>query len=152
MNQEQMKLVQESFAKVLPIADIAADLFYTRLFELDPALRHMFPRDLAEQKHKLMMTLKFAVNSLARLNELVPAVQDLGRRHGGYGVKPEHYDTVGAALIWTLEQGLGATFTPQVKAAWVAVYTLLANTMQQAAAQAAAEASRRPILIPALAA
>ncbi len=135
MNSEQVKLVQGSFAKVLPIADIAADLFYTRLFELDPSLRHMFPTDMAEQKHKLMMTLKFAVNSLSRLDELVPAVQALGRRHAGYGVKDEHYNTVGAALLWTLEQGLGEAFTPEVKAAWIAVYTLLAKTMQQAAAE-----------------
>ncbi len=148
MNLEQVHLVQSSFAQVLPIADVAADLFYTRLFELDPALRHLFPSELQDQKRKLMLTLKFAVNSLARLDELVPAVQDLGRRHTGYGVKAEHYDTVGAALIWTLEQGLGAAFTPQVKAAWVAVYTLLANTMQQAAA----EASRRPVLVAAMAA
>jgi len=136
MNHEQVQLVQESFAKVLPIADVAADLFYTRLFELDPSLRHMFPSDLAEQKHKLMMTLKFAVNSLSRLDELVPAVQALGRRHAGYGVKNEHYNTVAVALIWTLEQGLGAAFTPEVKGAWIMVYTLLANTMQEAAAEA----------------
>ena len=135
MNSEQVKLVQGSFAKVLPIADTAADLFYTRLFELDPSLRRMFPTDMAEQKHKLMMTLKFAVNSLSRLAELVPAVQALGRRHAGYGVKNEHYNTVGTALIWTLEQGLGDAFTPEVKAAWVAVYTLLANTMREAAAE-----------------
>ena len=135
MNSEQVKLVKESFAKVLPIADTAADLFYARLFELDPSLRHMFPADLAEQKHKLMMTLKFAVNSLSRLDELVPAVQALGRRHAGYGVKNEHYHTVGAALLWTLEQGLGEAFTPEVKAAWVAVYTILANTMREAAAE-----------------
>lgn len=136
MNSEQVKLVQGSFAKVLPIADTAADLFYTRLFELDPSLRRMFPTDMAGQKRQLMLTLKFAVNSLSRLYELVPAVQALGRRHAGYGVKNEHYNTVGAALLWTLEQGLGEAFTPEVKAAWIAVYTLLANTMQQAAAEA----------------
>jgi hemoglobin-like flavoprotein len=152
MNLEQVRLVQASFAQVLPIADVAANLFYTRLFDLDPTLRHLFPSDMQEQKRKLMLTLKFAVNSLSRLDELVPAVQDLGRRHGGYGVTPEHYETVGAALIWTLEQGLGAAFTSQVKAAWVAVYTLLANTMQQAAAQATAEAARKPMLTAALAA
>jgi len=139
MNNVQIKLVQGSFAKVLPIADIAADLFYTRLFELDPSLRHLFPADLAEQKHKLMLTLKFAVNSLSRLDELVPAVQALGRRHAGYGVKNEHYNTVGAALIWTLEQGLGEAFTPDVKAAWIAVYTVLANTMQAATTEMIAE-------------
>ncbi len=136
MKYEQIKLVQGSFAQVVPIADVAADLFYTRLFELDPSLRHMFPTDMTEQKHNLMMTLKFAVNSLSRLDELVPAVQALGRRHAGYGVKDEHYNTVGAALIWTLEQGLGEAFTPDVKGAWIHVYTVLATTMQEAAAEA----------------
>jgi nitric oxide dioxygenase len=87
------------------------------LFELDPSLRRMFPADLAEQKTKLMLTLKFAVNSLSRLDQLVPAVQALGRRHAGYGVKNEHYNTVALALLWTLEQGLGDAFTPEVKAA-----------------------------------
>ena len=135
MNSEQVKLVKESFAKVLPIADTAADLFYARLFELDPSLRRMFPTDMAEQKHKLMMTLKFAVNSLSRLAELVPAVQALGRRHAGYGVKNEHYNTVGAALIWTLEQGLGDAFTPEVRDAWVTAFGVLSRVMLAAAAE-----------------
>jgi hemoglobin-like flavoprotein len=133
MKLEQIQLVQESFAQVEPISDVAADLFYTRLFTLNPSMRVMFPADLAEQKKKLMAMLKLAVNSLNRLDELVPAVQALGQRHGTYGVTLEQYDSVGAALLWTLEQGLGAKFTPDVKAAWVAVYTLLANTMKQAA-------------------
>ena len=132
MKLEQMALVQDSFAKVEPIADTAADLFYTRLFALDPALRPMFPADMTEQKHKLMAMLKLAVNSLNRLDDLVPAVQALGQRHGTYGVTFDQYETVGAALLWTLEQGLGAAFTPEVKAAWTAVYGLLANTMKQA--------------------
>jgi hemoglobin-like flavoprotein len=133
MKLEQIQLVQESFAQVEPISDVAADLFYARLFTLDPPMRAMFPADLADQKKKLMAMLKLAVNSLNRLDDLVPAVQALGQRHGTYGVTLEQYDTVGAALLWTLEQGLGAKFTPDVKAAWAAVYTLLANTMKQAA-------------------
>lgn len=149
MNNEQVKLVQDSFAQVLPIADVAADLFYARLFEIDPSLRRMFPTDMAEQKHKLMLTLKFAVNSLSRLGELVPAVQALGRRHAGYGVKNEHYNTVAVALLWTLEQGLGEAFTPEVKAAWIAVYTLLAKTMQEAAAEAISV--EQPVLMLAVA-
>jgi len=107
-------LVQASFEKVVPIADVAADLFYTRLFELDPSLRTMFGADLAEQKKKLMQMLTVAVRGLSRLDEIVPAVQALGRRHAGYHVKPEHYATVAAALLWTLEQGLGADFTPEL--------------------------------------
>jgi hemoglobin-like flavoprotein len=133
MKLEQIQLVQESFAQVEPISDVAADLFYSRLFTLDPSMRAMFPADLADQKKKLMAMLKLAVNSLNRLDELVPAVQALGQRHGTYGVTFDQYDTVGAALLWMLEQGLGAKFTPDVKAAWAAVYTLLANTMKQAA-------------------
>jgi hemoglobin-like flavoprotein len=132
MKLAQIQLVQESFTRVEPIADVAADLFYARLFTLDPSLRSMFPAELAEQKHKLMTMLKLAVNNLNRLDELVPAVQALGQRHGTYGVTFEQYETVGAALWWSLEQGLGEEFTPDVKAAWVAVYTVLANTMKQA--------------------
>ncbi len=133
MNTQQISLVQGSFARVAPIADVAADLFYARLFELDPSLRVMFPADLTEQKRKLMTALTVVVNGLTRLEALVPAVQALGRRHAGYGVKPEHYQTVATALLWTLEQGLGEAFTPETKDAWVAAYTVLAQTMIAAA-------------------
>lgn len=133
MNAQQKYLVQSSFEKVAPIAETAAGLFYGRLFELDPSLRPMFPSDMKEQGRKLMHMLTLAVRGLDRPDQLIPAVEMLGRRHAGYGVKPEHYGTVGAALLWTLEQGLGDDFTPEVKDAWVAVYTLLANTMQTAA-------------------
>jgi hemoglobin-like flavoprotein len=135
MDAQPKYLVQSSFQKVAPIAETAATLFYGRLFELDPSLRHMFHGDMKEQGRKLMNMLTLAVRGLDRPEQLIPAVQMLGRRHTGYGVKPEHYDTVGAALLWTLEQGLGEAFTPEVKAAWVEVYTLLANTMQTAAAE-----------------
>ena len=137
MNPKQIELVQTSFEKVVPIAGVAADLFYGRLFELDPSLRAMFPAEMAEQKRKLMEILTVVVRGLKRLDQLVPAVQALGRRHGGYGVTDAHYGTVAAALLWTLEQGLGADFTPEVRDAWVAAYTVLATTMQAAAAEAA---------------
>lgn len=129
MNTSQVTLVQESFEQVKPIADAAADLFYGRLFELDPALRPYFKGDLAEQKKKLMQTLAFVVAGLDRPETILPAVQALGQRHVGYGVKDEHYVTVGGALLWTLEQGLGDQFTADVSAAWTAAYTLLANVM-----------------------
>lgn len=129
MDAQSIAMVQASYEKVVPIADVAADLFYTRLFELDPSLRAMFKADMSEQKKRLMQMLTVAVRGLGRLDEIVPAVQALGRRHAGYHVKPEHYATVGAALLWTLEQGLGADFTPELKAAWTEVYTVLANTM-----------------------
>jgi hemoglobin-like flavoprotein len=132
---QQIKLVQSSFDHVLPIADAAAALFYGRLFELDPSLRAMFRGDMKEQGRKLMSMLRLAVSGLSRLDDLVPAVQSLGRRHVVYGVRDEHYTTVGAALLWTLEQGLGGLFTSDVRSAWVEAYTLLAQTMQSAAAE-----------------
>ena len=132
----QKSLVQNSFATVATIADDAAVLFYQRLFELDPSLRPMFRADMTEQRKKLMQMLTAAVKGLDRLEQLVPVVKDLGRRHCGYGVTDAHYDTVGKALLWTLQAGLGKAFTPEVKDAWVAVYTLLATTMKDAAREA----------------
>ena len=142
MNPRQIELVQTSFEKVVPIAGIAADLFYNRLFELDPSLRPMFKGNLAEQKQKLMQMLTVVVRGLNRLDEIVPAIQQLGRRHGTYGVQNHHYGTVAAALLWTLEQGLGPDFTPEVKEAWTAAYTILATTMQAAAAEGALTAMK----------
>lgn len=136
MTPTQIQLVQSTWNQVLPIADTAATLFYGRLFELDPALRPLFKADLATQKKNLMQTLGFAVASLNNPEALLPAVKQLGKRHAGYHVKDEHYATVAAALLWTLEQGLGAGFTPDVKAAWTAVYVTLADTMKQAATEA----------------
>jgi len=138
MNTRQIELVQSSFAQVAPIADVAASLFYDRLFELDPALRGMFRGDMTEQGKKLMTMIGTVVGSLKSLDRIVPGIQALGARHAGYGVRDEHYDVVGAALLWTLARGLGAAFTDEVRNAWEAAYTLLANTMKDAAAEAAA--------------
>ena len=137
MNPEEVKLVKESWAKVAPIADVAAELFYGKLFELDPSVKPMFKGNMTEQGRKLMSMLTMAVNSLDNLESIVPAIQAMGKRHVGYGVKDEHYDTVGAALIWTLGQGLKDDFTEDTKAAWLGVYTLVATTMKEAAAEAA---------------
>lgn len=137
MTDDQKKAVQTSFARVEPIAEAAAAMFYTRLFELDPSLRRLFKGDMTEQGRKLMAMLTVAVRGLDRLDELVPAVQQLGARHAAYGVTDGHYDTVAAALLWTLDKGLGADFTPEVRDAWVAVYTVLATTMQAGAARSA---------------
>lgn len=137
MKPETISAVQDTFAKVEPIADKAAVLFYGRLFELDPSLKPMFKGDMSEQGAKLMRMIGIAVRGLTDLDSIVPAVQNLGVRHVAYGVKDEHYDTVGAALLWTLEQGLGDDFTPEVKQAWTDVYTLLAQVMQDAAHKAA---------------
>jgi hemoglobin-like flavoprotein len=136
MTPEQVKLVQDSFAKVRPIADTAADLFYGRLFEIAPSVRPMFPEDMREQKKKLMAMLGLAVTNLDKPDTVVPALQKLGRQHVAYGTQAAHYEPVGAALLWTLEQGLGADFTPEVRTAWVETYTLVASVMKDAAAQA----------------
>lgn len=135
MTPQQKELVQSSFAQVAPIAEQAAALFYGRLFELDPALKPLFRGNIEEQGRKLMATLSVAVGSLNNLEALVPILQNLGRGHVAYGVQDSHYATVGEALLWTLEQGLGAGFTPDVKDAWVEVYTIVSSVMKEAAAQ-----------------
>jgi hemoglobin-like flavoprotein len=136
MTRDHILLVQQSFEHVVPIADLAAALFYKRLFELDPGLRSLFPGEMQEQRRKLMVMLGVAVRGLDHLETIVPAIQKLGERHRGYGVTDGHYATAGAALLWTLEQGLGECFTPEVRAAWASAYALLANTMRAAAAAA----------------
>src|SRR5215207_6791095 len=137
MNGEQVRLVQESFKKVAPIADAAATLFYGRLFDLDPALESLFKGDMVEQGRKLMQMIGVAVKSLDRLEQVLPAVCALGARHAGYGVREKDYDTVGRALIWALKKGLGDDFTPEVEAAWAEVYAALAGVMKAAQAEAA---------------
>ncbi len=134
MDMRQIELVQNTFKLVAPIADTAAGLFYGRLFELDPQLRPLFKSDLKDQGKKLMQMLAVAVNGLTHLERIVPAVQQLGERHVQYGVVDAHYDTVGEALLWTLNQGLGEAFTEEVEQAWTAAYTLLATVMKEAAA------------------
>lgn len=138
MTPEQAVMVKESWAKVIPIKEQAAELFYGKLFELDANLKPLFKGNMTEQGRKLMAMINTAVNGLDRLEAIVPAVEDLGRRHVAYGVKDKDYDTVGTALLWTLQQGLGSAFTPDVKNAWTTVYGVLASTMKKAAAQAAA--------------
>ena len=131
MTPQQADLVTLSWEKVVPIKDTAAELFYGKLFEIDPSLKPMFKGDMKAQGAKLMNMLNTAVRGLDDLPALVPAVKALGARHVGYGVKQEHYATVGVALLWTLEQGLGPDFTPEVKQAWTEVYGVLSGTMQE---------------------
>jgi len=134
MTPHQENLIKESFGMVAPIADQAATIFYARLFELDPAIERLFRRtDMDAQRKNLMQTLTVVVKGIDRLDALVPAVQALGRRHAGYGVRESHYATVGEALLWTLEQGLGEGFTPDVRAAWATAYGTLAAVMIEAA-------------------
>lgn len=133
LTEEQKNLVQSSWEKVIPIADTAAELFYGKLFELDPEVKPMFANsDMKEQGKKLMLMIGTAVKGLDNLGGLVPAVQALGERHVGYGVKAEHYDTVGAALLDTLDKGLGDDFTAETKEAWTITYTTLATVMKEA--------------------
>jgi hemoglobin-like flavoprotein len=138
MTPRQIRLVQDSWEQVIPVEAHAAALFYNRLFTTDPQLQGLFKGDLGEQKRKLIAMIGVAVNGLTRLEALVPAVRDLGRRHAEYGVQTKDYPTVGAALLWTLERGLGPAFTPEVAEAWAAAYGVLAATMQQGADAAAA--------------
>ena len=138
MNDRDRVLVQESFERIAPLAETAATLFYGRLFELEPSLRTLFRGDLQAQGRMLMQTIGLAVRSLDRLEDLLPAVQALGRRHVGYGVQDAHYALVGTALLWTLDQALGTDFTPELRAAWTETYGLLASTMQEAATEPAA--------------
>jgi hemoglobin-like flavoprotein len=141
MTPEQVKLVQQTFGQVAPIADKAADLFYDRLFAIAPEVRSLFPSDLTEQKKKLMQMIAVAVTNLHQVEKIVSAVEDLGRRHAGYGVAAKHYEPVGAALLWTLEPGLAPSFTPPVTAAWTETYMTLAGVMQKAAATVAPSAA-----------
>ncbi len=133
MEAKTIELVQGTFKDVEPIAETAAEIFYGKLFDLDPQLKPLFKGDMKEQGAKLMSMIGTAVNGLNNLEAIVPAVQNLGKNHVGYGVKDSHYDTVGSALLFTLDKGLGEKFTPEVKDAWTEVYTVLATTMKDAA-------------------
>jgi len=133
MTPEQISLCKSSWAKVEPISEDAAALFYSNLFEADPSLKPLFKGDMTAQGKKLMEMITSAVNMLDRLDELVPIVQAMGKRHAGYGVEDSHYDTVGGALIKTLGMGLGDAFTSDVEEAWGTAYGVLASTMIAAA-------------------
>lgn len=129
MDAKQVTLVQESFEKVVPIAGTAATLFYDRLFETTPEVKHLFKGDMEQQKLALMQTLGIVVKGLSQPETILPAVKSLAERHKDYGVHPEHFQNVGASLLWTLEKGLGDAYTPEVNDAWVAAYTLLSGVM-----------------------
>ena len=129
MNSTQVKLVQESFAKVVPISDAAAVIFYDRLFEVAPSVKAMFPDDMSGQRKKLMMMLAAVVNGLGNLESILPAASALAKRHVNYGAQPEHYPVVGGALLWTLEKGLGEAWTSDVADAWTTAYGTLSGYM-----------------------
>ena len=132
MTPQQVELVQRSWRAVAPVGDTAAELFYGKLFSLDPSLRGLFRNDLRDQGRSLTAMMSVAVHGLARPEKILYAVEQLGRRHAAYGVQPRHYETVGAALLWMLEKVLGEAWTPEVREAWIATYNLLAKAMQDA--------------------
>jgi nitric oxide dioxygenase len=138
MTPRQIELIQDTFAAVRPNDEAAADLFYSRLFEIAPEVRPMFRGDLKEQGRKLMATLAFVVAGLSRFDKLKAAVSKLGSRHASYGVQDQHYAAVAEALLWTLRQGLGASFTSEAEEAWTVAYTMLAGTMRDGSAVAVA--------------
>lgn len=137
MTPRQIGLIRASWDKVLPISETAADIFYSKLFELNPELKSLFSTDIKEQGKKLMTMIDTVVKNLDNLEAVVPAAQESGARHAGYGVKDEDYDTIAEALLWTLGQGLGDDFTDEVKEAWTEAYIILSTTMKDAAKAAA---------------
>ena len=133
MTPEQVTLVQQTFAELVPAADAAAEAFYGRLFEIAPAVQPLFPGDMTEQRRKLMAGLAFVVRGLSDLPSILPAASALAKRHVEYGAKPEHYPVVGEALLWTLARALGPRWTPQIASAWTAAYTTVSDVMIEAA-------------------
>jgi hemoglobin-like flavoprotein len=138
MTPKQIELVQATWAQLAPVADAASKLFYYRLFTLDPSLKALFRGDMDAQGRKLMAMISFAVKGLNRVEALLPGLQALGQRHVGYGVRDEHYATVGEALLGTLREGLGEAFTAEVEQAWVSAYALLAAGVKPAPIKQAA--------------
>jgi hemoglobin-like flavoprotein len=135
MTPQQIVLVRESFAKVVPISEEVAALFYDRLFAIDPSTRPLFNGDMKSQGAKLMAAISAVVKSLDRIETMFDDLQALARRHDRYGVREEHYTSVGAALLWTLEQGLGFDFTPDVRDSWATAYALLSGAMIAASSE-----------------
>ena len=138
MTPEQVDLVQRTWRAVLPVGDTAAELFYGKLFSLDPGVRRLFKNDMIEQGRNLTAMISVAVGMLSKPERIMVAVRQLGERHAGYGVEPRRYELVGTSLIWMLEKCLGEAFTPEVKGAWWATYAFLAEAMQDGA---------RPVLV-----
>ena len=137
MTPDQKELVIRSWAQVKVIGEQAAELFYKKLFELDPSLKRLFHSDMADQGKRLIVMIDAAINKLDDIPALIPVLEQLGKRHHEYGVKNTDYETVASALIWTLAQGLGDAFTKDVKKAWVIVYSLIAQTMKNTKSMAA---------------
>lgn len=133
LTEQEKTIIRESFGKVAPESKLVAEIFYARLWEIDPESRSLFKNtNMVEQGRKLMQTLAFVFGGLHDIESILPAVRDLGRRHIGYGIRKEQYSSVGLALIWALETKLGEAFTAEVKEAWLKVYTLLVSAATSA--------------------
>ena len=144
MTPKQIEIIRETWQKVVPIGDVATELFYSRLFEIDPSVRPLFSKvDLPLQRRKLLQALNSVIESIENLESVVPTLQDLGRRHVGYGVKDAQYDSVGGALLWTLEKGLGEAWSEEAAEAWASAYALIANTMIDAGKEISGPANGR---------
>jgi len=149
MTNEQKTIVRETFAAVEPNAGAAATLFYEKLFELDPSLRKLFANDPRDQAKKFMLTIKFVVASLDRHDALLPAVEQLSHRHDGYGVADRDFETVGTALLWSLEKELGPKFTSEARSAWNALFSMLTTTMKRVvSARRKTQEEESPIAVP----
>jgi nitric oxide dioxygenase len=129
MNSDQVALIRYSFAKIVPIAQQAAALFYGRLFAIAPEVKQLFHRDMKQQGRELMATLAVVVYGLTDLATILPAASALAKKHVAYGVRAEHYAPVGVALLWMLERQLGAEWTSDLAAAWTNAYTTLSEYM-----------------------
>lgn len=139
MTPQQETLIRETWRQVTPIADAAAGMFYNRLFEIEPAARDLFhATDMARQRRAVIEALTFVVDELGKPEALLPVLRDLGRRHAAYGLRDAHFEAVGAALLWTLAQGLGPDWSPKAEAAWTEAYGLVAAAMREGAREAAA--------------
>ncbi len=132
MTRNEADIVQSTWRAVLPVGDTFAELFYGRLFAVDPDLRRLFRGDMIEQGRNLTAMLSVAAANVGKPERIMVALRQLGRRHVAYGVKPQDFQTVEDALLFALEHALIDVFTPEVKAAWQAAYTLLSSTMLEA--------------------
>lgn len=143
MTPEHERLIRDSWRQFEPMARPLARVFYNHLFELDPGTQPLFAStDMDAQGLKFWQMLAEIVRVLDEPDELVSQVAALGRRHFGYGVTNDQYEVVGAALLWTLEQGLGPAFTQEVREAWAEAYLVLATVMRRSAARTSAGLTR----------
>lgn len=129
MNAQQIQLVKETWGFVIVKSDAAGELFYSRLFEVSPGVKHLFKGDVKEQARKLMSMVTYVIAKLDKLDTILTEIKSLAQRHSKYGAQKEHYAVVGECLIYTLKTGLGDRWNANVEAAWIAVYKILSNAM-----------------------